>query len=52
MTQVFFHGAIILKDPKQENTFKVNGQCLKPYIEKINDGEVVESIDLMNPALP
>ena len=51
MTQVFSHGALELKDTKKENTFKVNGQRLKPNIEEIIDGEVVESIDLMNPTL-
>ena len=52
VTQVFSHGGIELKDTKQKNTFKVNGQRLKLYIKEINDGEVVESIDLVNPALP
>ncbi|XP_073106151.1 transposon Ty3-I Gag-Pol polyprotein isoform X1 [Elaeis guineensis] len=33
VTQVFPHGAIELKNPKQGNTFKVNGQRLKPYID-------------------
>ncbi|XP_059451102.1 uncharacterized protein LOC132181891 [Corylus avellana] len=30
---VFTHGAIETKDPKNGNTFKVNGQRLKPFLE-------------------
>ena len=51
VTQVFSHGAVELKDPKQGNVFKVNGQRLKPYIEGISDGEVVETLDLEQPVL-
>ena len=47
MTQVFPHGAIELQDLKQGNIFKVNGQCLKPYMDGIKDGELVEAVDLM-----
>ena len=52
VTQVFPHGAIELKNPKQGNTFKVNGQRLKPYIDGISDGELIESVDLVDPKLP
>ena len=30
---VFSHGAIKIEDPKNGNTFKVNGQRVKPFIE-------------------
>jgi hypothetical protein len=30
---VFSHGAIAVKDPKNGNTFKVNGQRVKPFLE-------------------
>jgi hypothetical protein len=30
---VFSHGAIKIKDPKNGNTFKVNGQRVKPFLE-------------------
>ena len=30
---VFPHGAIEIEDPKNGNTFKVNGQRLKPFLE-------------------
>ena len=49
VTQVFPHGAIEIKDPKQENTFKVNSQRLKYYVDEIRDGEQVDSIELQDP---
>ena len=49
VTQVFPHGAVEIKDPKQGNIFKVNGHRLKPYRDEIKDGELVESIDLVEP---
>ena len=52
VTQVFPYGAIELKNLKQGNTFKVNGQRLKPYIDGISDGELIESVDLVDPILP
>jgi hypothetical protein len=30
---VFAHGAIEIKEPKNGNTFKVNGQRVKPFLE-------------------
>jgi hypothetical protein len=33
---VFSHGAIEIKDPKNGNTFKVNGQRVKPFLELRN----------------
>ena len=30
---VFSHGAIEIEDPKNGNTFKVNGKILKPFLE-------------------
>jgi hypothetical protein len=30
---VFSHGAIEIEDPKNGNTFKVNGQRVKPFLE-------------------
>ena len=35
VTQIFSHGAIEIHDPQNGNTFKVNGQCLKPYVDEI-----------------
>ena len=49
VTQVFPHGVVELQDPKQGNIFKVNGQHLKPYMDGIKDGELVEAVDLMEP---
>ena len=48
ITQVFPHGAIEIKDPKQKNTFKVNGQRLKHYMDEIRDGEQVDSMKLQD----
>jgi hypothetical protein len=30
---VFLHGAIEIEDPKNGNSFRVNGQKLKPFLE-------------------
>jgi hypothetical protein len=30
---MFSHGAIEIEDPKNGNTFKVNGQRVKPFLE-------------------
>jgi hypothetical protein len=30
---VYSHGAIKIEDPKNGNTFKVNGQIVKPFLE-------------------
>jgi len=40
---VYDHGAISITDPKIGNTFKVNGQRLKPYIEneQLNEMDVI-----------
>jgi len=32
---VFPHGAIEIYDPKNGNEFKVNGQCLKSFLESV-----------------
>ena len=32
---VFSHGVVEISDTKNENDFKVNGQCLKPFLESI-----------------
>ena len=45
---VFPHGAIEIKDPKNDVTFKVNGQILKPYLEYQPHGEDTE-INLSDP---
>jgi hypothetical protein len=43
------HGAVELRDPKDGNTFKVNGQRLKPCIQIPNPGTNVESVKLTDP---
>ena len=44
---VYPHGAIDMEDPTNGNTFKVNGQLLKPFLEGFNS--TLESIPLENP---
>ena len=44
--QVFNHGAVEIHDPKTGNTFRENGQCLKPYIEGIFEEEIIEKVSL------
>ena len=45
---VFPRGTIAFKDPKNDVTFKVNGQKLKPYLEYQPHGEYSE-INLSDP---
>ena len=35
ITKIFYHGVVIILDPKTSQTFTINGQCLKSYIEKL-----------------
>ncbi|GAV72429.1 rve domain-containing protein [Cephalotus follicularis] len=48
VTEVFPHGAVTIKNPTNGSIFKVNGQCLKPYVEGITDGQIIESVDLID----
>jgi hypothetical protein len=43
------HGAVELRDPKDGNIFKVNGQRLKPCIQNPDPGTDVESVQLTDP---
>ena len=49
VVQIFTHGAVEIHDPKTDNTFKVNGQCLKPYIEGISEKEIIKKVNLTDP---
>ena len=44
---VFPHGVIEIYDPKNGNIFKVNGQCLKIFLESVP--EVNAAMGLFNP---
>jgi hypothetical protein len=47
---VFTHGAIEIEDPMNGDTFKVNGQWLKPFLElKIPE---IEEMPLEDPIYP
>ena len=42
MRVVFLHGAVEVEDPKNGNTFKINGQRLKPFLEfSVSENEVM-----------
>jgi hypothetical protein len=43
------HGAVELRDPKNGNIFKLNGQRLKPCIQNPEPGTDVESAKLIDP---
>jgi hypothetical protein len=47
---VFTHGAIEIEDPKNGNTFKINGQKLKPFLE-LKILEIVTTV-LEDPSYP
>ena len=49
VVQVFTHGAVKIHDPKIGNTFRVNGQRLKPYIEGISEEGIIEKVSLIDP---
>ena len=42
------HGAIEIENPQNNTVFKVNGQRLKPFIENIPPGDIIESTDLVD----
>ena len=48
VVEAFIHSAVEVRDPKTGHTFKVNGQRLKPYIEGIGNGDMIEYIALMD----
>jgi hypothetical protein len=43
------HGAVELRDPKDDNIFKVNGQRLKPCIQNPEPSTDVESVKMTDP---
>lgn len=47
--KVFPHGAVEIKDPRDGQVSKVNGQRLKPYVEGIYNEAVIEEVDLVDP---
>ena len=49
ITQVYPHGAVGIENSRDGQTFKVNGQRLKPYVDGIFDGQIIESIRWVDP---
>ena len=47
ITQVDPHSVVEFQNPSDGRTFKVNGQRLKPYVDGISDGQIIESVDLI-----
>lgn len=39
--QAFPNGSIEINDPKDGKIFKVNGHCLKHYVEKVDEPEEI-----------
>ena len=46
VTQVFPHGAIKIKKSSNGNTFKVNWQRLKHFVENIMDGQMIKTTEI------
>ncbi|XP_043714537.1 uncharacterized protein LOC122662898 [Telopea speciosissima] len=42
------HGAIEIMNPQNGKTFKINGQRLKPSVDGLTDGQLIESLDLVD----
>ena len=49
VVQVWPHGAVEIRNLQNGQVFKVNGQRLKPYVEGIEEGSMVEELDLEDP---
>ena len=49
VTQVWPYGAVEIHNPRNNQTFKVNGQRLKLYVDGIEANCVIEEIVLVNP---
>ena len=47
--KVFPHGAVEIQNLSDGRVLNINGQRLKPYIECVADGQLIESLDLMDP---
>ena len=45
---VYPHGAVELINPQSQETFKVNGQRVKPYFETISEVKVIEDLMLQD----
>ena len=45
---VFSHSAVEICDPKNGNDFKINDQCLKSFLESVQENEtIIDLFDLM-----
>ncbi|XP_031283996.1 uncharacterized protein LOC116142729 [Pistacia vera] len=49
IVQIFPHGVVELLNPRTDETFKVNGHCMKPYLEEVQGKGTIECIHVHNP---
>lgn len=49
VVQSWSHGAVEIHNPRSGQTFKVNGQRLKLFVEGVEEGNLIEEIDLADP---
>ncbi|CAN6716294.1 unnamed protein product [Malus baccata var. baccata] len=50
--QTFPHGAVEIENMKNGTSFKVNGQRLKPYLEKVEEEQVYQVVDFLEFTTP
>ncbi|KAB2600241.1 hypothetical protein D8674_010512 [Pyrus ussuriensis x Pyrus communis] len=50
--QTFPHGAVEIENMKNGTSFKVNGQRLKPYLEKVEEEQVYQVVDVLEFTTP
>ncbi|KAB2620199.1 hypothetical protein D8674_039615 [Pyrus ussuriensis x Pyrus communis] len=50
--QTFPHGAVEIENMKNGTSFKVNGQRLKPYLEKVEEEPVYQVVDFLEFTTP
>ncbi|XP_068315023.1 uncharacterized protein [Pyrus communis] len=50
--QTFPHGAVEIENMKNGTSFKVNGQRLKPYLDKVDEEQVYQVVDVLEFSTP
>ncbi|KAB2600240.1 hypothetical protein D8674_010511 [Pyrus ussuriensis x Pyrus communis] len=50
--QTFPHGAVEIENMKNGTSFKVNGQRLKPYLDKVEEEQVYQVVDVLEFTTP
>ncbi|CAN6576807.1 unnamed protein product [Malus baccata var. baccata] len=52
VVQTFPHGAVEIENMKNNTSFKVNGQRLKPYLEQVEEEQVYQIVDFLEFTTP